>query len=122
MENITKQELVDSINEIKKLDNEIDLLNKELRERKNKKKQISDILVNVMKSNQIDRFDTKDGNIVYTENKIKQSISKKYLLETVENYFKENTEINYIDLVNYIFNKRQITVKETIKHKKINYN
>ena len=38
MENITKQELVDSINEIKKLDNEIDLLNKELRERKNKKK------------------------------------------------------------------------------------
>tara|TARA_A100001035_G_scaffold280096_1_gene283984 strand:+ start:953 stop:1321 length:369 start_codon:yes stop_codon:yes gene_type:complete len=122
MENITKQELVDSINEIKKLDNEIDLLNKELRERKNKKKQISDILVNVMKSNEIDRFDTKDGNIVYTENKIKQSISKKYLLETVENYFKENTEINYIDLVNYIFNKRQITVKETIKHKKINYN
>lgn len=122
MENITKQELVDSINEIKKLDNEIDLLNKELRERKNKKKQISDILVKVMKSNEIDRFDTKDGNIVYTENKIKQSISKKYLLETVENYFKENTEINYIDLVNYIFNKRQITVKETIKHKKINYN
>ena len=119
MENITKQELVDSINEIKKLDNEIDLLNKELRERKNKKKQISDILVNVMKSNEIDRFDTKDGNIVFTENKIKQSISKKYLLETVENYFKENTEINYIDLVNYIFNKRQITVKEIIKHKKI---
>ena len=50
----TKEELVEKIKEWINIDNEIVKLNKEVKDRKLKKKQLTDSLVDVMKSNEID--------------------------------------------------------------------
>tara|TARA_B100000902_G_scaffold387330_1_gene431254 strand:- start:1322 stop:1726 length:405 start_codon:yes stop_codon:yes gene_type:complete len=118
MATFTKQELVDSIQELKKINNEIDILNKEIKSRKLRKKEVSDVLVNVMKTNEIDSFDTSDGNIIYTKSKIKQSISKKYLIETLDSYFENIPQIDSNNVVDYILDKRKVKIKEDIKHKK----
>ena len=118
MANFTKQQLIDTIQELKKINSEINILNNEIKNRKNKRKEITDILVNVMKTNEIDSFDTSDGNIIYTQSKVKQSISKKYLLSTMEQYFQEFPQIDSEDVVNYILDKREVKIKEDIRHKK----
>ena len=118
MANFTKQELFDSIQELKKINSEIDVLNNEIKRRKTRRKELTDILVKVMRTNEIDSFDTSDGNIIYTKSKVKQSISKKYLLETMSSYFEEIPQIDSDDVVNYILDKREVKIKEDIRHKK----
>tara|TARA_B100000902_G_C27192491_1_gene854625 strand:+ start:837 stop:1202 length:366 start_codon:yes stop_codon:yes gene_type:complete len=118
MANFTKQQLVDTIQELKKINNEIELLNNELKNRKIKRKELTGLLVNVMKTNEIDSFDTSDGNIIYTRSKVKQCISKKYLLETMAEYFEEIPQIDSDEVVNYILDKREVKIKEDIRHKK----
>ena len=60
----TKDQLVESVREWVKLDNEMKEINKELKERRDKK-QISLLLVEIMKQNEIEVFDLKDGQLVY---------------------------------------------------------
>ena len=117
MANFTKQELVDSIQELKKINSEIDVLNNEIKRRKTRRKELTDILVKVMRTNEIDSFDTSDGNIIYTKSKVKQSISKKYLLETMSSYFEEIPQIDSDDVVNYILDKREVKIKEDIRQR-----
>ena len=60
----TKDQLVESVREWVKLDNEMKEISKELKERRDKKKQISLLLVETMKQNEIEVFDLKDGLLV----------------------------------------------------------
>ena len=53
----TKDELIMNVKEWIKIDSEITKLQNELRDRKNKKKQLSELLMIVMKKNEIECFD-----------------------------------------------------------------
>ena len=59
MEN--KQQLIDSIKDWVRLDNDIRKLQSEISQRKNEKKNVSSRLMETMNSNNIDCFDIKDG-------------------------------------------------------------
>ena len=61
----TKEELVTNIKEWIKMDTEINKLQQEIKDRKNKKKQLSEELMKVMKKNEIDCFDI-NGAVWYT--------------------------------------------------------
>jgi len=67
----TKMETVDqlkqTIREWVKYDNEIRALNKEITSRRTEKKEISKRLIEVMRENQMDIFDIKDGQIIYVK-------------------------------------------------------
>jgi seryl-tRNA synthetase len=63
----TKEELVRTIREWVKNDNEIRALQREHNKRREIKKQISEDLITVMKNNNIDCFDINDGKLMYTE-------------------------------------------------------
>ena len=63
MEN--KQQLIDSIKDWVKLDNEIRKLQSEITSRKNEKKNVSTKLMQTMNANNIDCFDIKDGQLCY---------------------------------------------------------
>ena len=80
----TKDELILNIKEWIKIDNELTKMKIEVKERTNKKKQLTESLVNIMKSNSIDCFDINGGALIYKQKKTKKTISGKFLLEQLE--------------------------------------
>jgi hypothetical protein len=67
---VTKEQLVTNIKEWIKIDNEIAQLKSEIKDRNNKKKNLTENLVVTMKKNQIDCFDINGGALVYKQNKL----------------------------------------------------
>lgn len=112
----TKEQLVNNIKEWIKIDNEISQLKTEIKDRNNKKKLLTENLVNVMKTNSIDCFDINGGALVYKQNKVKKPINGKTLLSALQNYYKTDTKIAE-DITKYIMNSREEQIKETIKRK-----
>jgi hypothetical protein len=112
-----KEQLIKNIKDWVRIDNEIRTLQKELASRKTEKKNISNSLIEVMKKNEIDCFDTKsDGQIVYSKKNVKKPITKKILLNILSKYYQGNS-IKAEEVNNYILENREVTVKETILRK-----
>ena len=63
--------LRDSVKNWLQIDNEIKQLQKEIKKRRTMKKQITDQLINTMKSNDIDVMNIPDGRLVKTTNRVK---------------------------------------------------
>lgn len=112
----TKEELVNNIKEWMKIDNEITKLQLEVKERKNKKKFLTDSLVSVMKKNEIDCFDINGGSLVYKKNKTKKPINGKTLMAALQNYYSTEPALAE-NLTKFIMENREEDTKETIKMK-----
>jgi len=112
----TKEQLVNNIKEWIKMDNEIAQLKNEIKERNNKKKILTENLVSVMKTNEIDCFDINGGALVYKKNKVKKPINGKTLLLALQNYYKTDTNMAE-ELTKHIMDSREEQLKETIKRK-----
>jgi len=112
----TKEQLVDNIKEWIKMDTEITEFKKQIKERTNKKKLLTEKLVTVMKTNKIDCFDINGGALVYKSSKIKKPINKKSLLSILQNYYKTDPTIAN-DLTKHIMENRVEQIKEVIKRK-----
>lgn len=112
----TKEQLVSNIKEWIKIDTEISQLRQEIKELNNKKKTMTENLVNVMKTNNIDCFDINDGSLIYKKSKVKKPINSKTLLTSLQNYYKDNHQIAE-DLTKYILDNREEQIKEIIKRK-----
>jgi predicted nucleic acid-binding Zn-ribbon protein len=112
----TKEQLVNNIKEWIKMDNEIVQLKNEIKERNNKKKTLTENLVSVMKTNEIDCFDINGGALVYKKNKVKKPINGKTLLTALQNYYKEDPKVAE-DLAKHVMDSREEQIKETIKRK-----
>jgi hypothetical protein len=112
----TKEQLVNIIKEWVKLDNDIRKLQKEVSIRKKEKAKISSELMDVMKKNEIDCFDLKEGQILYTKKNVKKPITKKILLDILGKYYNGDymkaSEVN-----DFIMNNRVEVVKESIVSK-----
>ena len=67
----------------------------------------------IMKENQIDEFDLKDGKLVYTKKNIKKPITKKGLLDILKRYYNDDTQ-KADELNNFIMDNREEKVVETI--------
>ena len=114
MEN--KQQLIDSIKDWVKLDNEIRKLQSEISSRKNEKKNVSTKLMQTMNANNIDCFDIKDGQLCYTKRNVKKPITKKGLFDILTKYY--NGDLMQATQVNeYIIENREEVVKETLVRK-----
>jgi hydroxymethylpyrimidine pyrophosphatase-like HAD family hydrolase len=112
----TKDQLVKTIKEWVKIDNEIRALQKEVLKRKTDKKKASSDLMGVMKKNEIDCFDINDGQIYYSKKNIKKPITKKVLMNTLSKFYKGDIE-KASELNNFINENREEIVKETIERK-----
>ena len=71
------QEIINSVKEWVKLDNEMRTLKQELNTRKKRKDDITTHLLDSMKQKEIDTFDLKDGKLEHKTRKSKKPISKK---------------------------------------------
>jgi hypothetical protein len=112
----TKEDLIKTIKEWVRLDNEIRTLQKEQNQRKIDKKNVSSALMEIMKTNEIDAFDIKDGEIRYSRKNVKKPITQKVLMETLSKYFKGDT-LKASELNEFIIENREEVIKETIIRK-----
>ncbi len=114
---ISKTDLINLIRNWTQLDDELKIIQKNLKEKKNKKKQITEQLVAIMRNNEIDCFDINNGKLIYTQNKLKTSINKPYLLDIISKYFNDDSSIEIEKVTDYILNNRNIKLKEGIRCK-----
>ena len=112
----TKEELVENIKRWVSYDVEIKNLQKSMKEIRDKKKELTKSLIDVMKNHEIDCFDINDGKLLYTKNKVKTPLNKNNLMIALEKYF-ENESINVEDVTNFILDNREIKIKENLKKK-----
>lgn len=109
----TKDQLIQTIRDWVRIDNEMRKLRSELNTRKNIQKKISSDLIEVMRKHEIDEFDLNDGKLMYTKKNVKKPITKTVLLNLLTNYFggdiKRAVELNTFIMVN-----REETEVETI--------
>lgn len=112
----TKEELVYSIKEWIRLESEINTFQKEIKERKIKMKQLTELLLTVMKKNELECVDIKGGSILYKKNKSKKPINPKTLMASLKNYF-TNTPEKAEDIAKFIIENREEVIKEVIKYK-----
>jgi len=118
MANTTKDELINLIKEWVNVENDIKKLQKTMKHYREKKKILTTDLVEIMKLNDIDCVNITEGKILYTNNKIKSSITKKHLYSSLDKFFKEDKEL-INDVANHILDTRKIKPVENIKLKKI---
>ena len=86
---MNKEELVSNIKQWIKLDEEIKNLQRQIKEKRNEKKENTETLVRIMRDNEIDCFelDSNGGKLIYTKQKIKKLLSKKHLMKCLMQYF-----------------------------------
>lgn len=111
-----KEILVENIRKWVKIDNEIKELKKLQNERKNTQKELSTLLMETMKQNDIDMFNMKQGTLHYKQNKIKKPITKKMLQDVLLKYY-NNDLAKATDIHEFILDNREEIVKEKLVHK-----
>lgn len=111
-----KDELIDNIKEWIQIDNELKELRKAAKERRERKKDLTTSLVDIMKVNDIDCFDINGGKLLYSQSKTRAPLNKKTLLATLHNYYKHD-ETKAKELSEFILNNREVKIKETIRRK-----
>ena len=111
-----KKELINNVKNWITLDSEIKQLQKIMKEKRKEKKEYTAALVETMRNNEIDCFDVQDGKLIYTKKKVKAPLSKKHLLSSLSNYFKNNKEL-INELSEFILNSREEKIKENIRRK-----
>lgn len=97
---------------------EIQKLKEHLKELEGKKKVIENIILKHIE-NDTD-IETNNYKISCNEKKTYQTLSKDFLLKTIEKYLQSNQNIEPKEIINYLYQSREITKKNvlTIKYKK----
>ena len=111
-----RQHLIENVKNWIHLDEELKRLRREMRTRREAKKNLTDILVRIMKNNDIDCFDITDGQLIYTKRQVKTPLSKKHLLDALSRYFQKDPN-KVKELSKFIMDTRESKTKEDIRRK-----
>ena len=114
---MNKEKILNTIKEWLKYDEELKELLKSQKIIKTKKKQATDDLLEIMKSNEIDCFDINSGKLLYQKTKSRGTLNKKLLLESLGSFFDRRDDINVNELSTFILDSREIKEMENIKRK-----
>ena len=112
----TKEQLINNIKELIKMDTDIAQLKNEIKEKNNKKKILTEQLLSTMKTNSIDCFDINGGALVYKKSTIKKPLNAKTILLTLQNYYKNDPQLAE-NITKHLLENREEQLKETIKRK-----
>lgn len=112
----TKNDLVKVVKEWVVIDNKIREHQQVVKEMKLKQTGVSQKLMDIMKTNEIDCFDINNGKLMYKKNKTKKALNKATLFGILNTYFKGNTT-HVEELGKFILDNREEVIKETIQRK-----
>jgi hypothetical protein len=80
-------QLSNLIKEWMQIDTEIESLSAEMREKKKRSTMVRGMILNIMKAGQIGQLNISAGAVVARSTKVKASMSKKYLVNTLIDFF-----------------------------------
>jgi predicted phage-related endonuclease len=113
----TKAELIDCVKKWLKIDSELKELKDDIKKLNNEKKSITDNLTSVMKTNEIECLNTKEGSLLFKQIKTKKALNAKSLSCILDRFYSDdNLMAETVKL--FILDNREEQVKETIKLKK----
>jgi len=98
------------------VDSEITTINASLKDKKKQKKDLTDMLVLLMKEQDIEVVKLNDGSIELKKNKVKTPINQTHLKKCLSNFVEDDTQVN--NMVTCIYKNRDEKVKESIKRVK----
>ena len=78
-----KENLQSSVKEYLSLDDQIKALNKAVKERRDRKKKLSESILSLMKQFEINNMNTSNGKLVYSVTKTKEPLNRKSLTRTL---------------------------------------
>lgn len=110
---MNKDEVMTVLKTWMKTDQDIRDLQRQQREKKEENKRLSEVLIRVMRENNIDCFDIKDGKIMYRRRQVKKPISKKQLMNILSEYFQHAPE-KAVEVNEFILERQVTEVKESI--------
>ena len=114
----TKEQLVKHVKGWIQMDNEIKEFQKEIKERKEKKKEITGKLLNIMKDHEIDCFDINGGQLIYSKTKVKAPLNKNNLMAALLSFY--NDDVGQAEKVStFLMETREEKVRESIRRKKV---
>ena len=113
-----KQKLQVSVKEYLQVDDEIFALNKALKERRDKKKKLSEYILSLMKEFEIHNMNINNGKLIYSVTKRKEPITRKSLINTLNLYFNDSSKGTEVG--NYVMANRKTIEKVQLKRKKFN--
>ena len=90
--NFCKENLQTSVKEYLSIDDQITALNKAVKERREKKKKLSQEILGLMKQFEINNMNTSNGKLIYSVTKTKEPLTRKSLVRTLNIYFNDNSE------------------------------
>jgi hypothetical protein len=114
---MSNNELLETVKEWIKIDNEIKVLQKEIKIRKKSKKEVNESLIHIMKDNDIEQCNIPDGELHYKKYKTKAPLSKKHLLISISKYFENKNPDLITELTSFIMDSRDTKEKESIRRK-----
>lgn len=118
LQQVSKEILIQYVKDWIKLDNDISKLKKEISQQNKLKKEITEKLIEIMKTSSTDTFTFKGGELICKQIKSKKPITKKSLLSILQNYYKDKEQPEMAEeLTKHILDNQEITTKETIRKK-----
>lgn len=109
-----KELIITNIKELVNINKQLTEYSKTIKELRLKKNKLSQNLIQIMESNDIDCFDINNGKLMYKKTKIRGSINKNYLIDTLAEYFKNFPEVDTDDVSKFIFDNRPIKENSVI--------
>ena len=106
-----KEKLQSAVKEYLELDDAISALNKAVNERRKKRKQISEFILESMGKYEINNMNINKGKLVYQEKEVKVPLNKKNLIITLNKYFR-NEEKAFIILETKRIYERVLLIKQ----------
>jgi len=114
--NTEKNKLIDIVRNWVNIDNQLIKLNRMIKQLRSEKKTLNIEMIQIMKENNIDIFDLKEGQIRYKQEKKKEPLNQKRLLSILSKH-PTLAETQIIELSDFIYQNRTETMKETIIRK-----
>jgi hypothetical protein len=112
----TKEDLVEHIRKWIQIDNEIRQLQALVGERREMKKQITQELVDVMRDNEIEKFNLRDGKLVYKQTKRSTPLNEKHIANCLLDIFKDDPS-KAQEATEMIMNRREIKMVDTLQRR-----
>lgn len=116
MDTAQQNDLVYVVKQWVTIDNQIRALNSKVRELRNTKKEQNQKMIDVMKANEIDNFDLKDGQIQYKKSSKKEALTQKTLFKILSQHPQLDEE-QATNLNQFIYDSRTVSEKETVVRK-----
>ena len=112
----SKEDLIHTVKKWVQLDNQIKQLNTMLKKLRNDKKEHNIQMVEMMKANQIDNLELKDGQIQYKKYAKRESLTQKKLLDILSKH--PQLQSDQVKMLNdYVYENRKVVETDMVIRK-----